>query len=203
MDVLLEIASPLIKGIFSIVGIVLSALIPVWLASRKLKNKKAVKVQLSLAESRAEKLARSAPVIQAINDLLASTNIDRVLILVAFNGVSTPKHVTATYQWRESGQKIETYKKVPIDDHYRSVLKQCDDENAVLYRLGDAPGTALDDIYQLEGVEQSYVVGVGKTQDGDVIKHDFMSYATHRPEGLTHNDMTAARLVTDLARANL
>ena len=203
MDVLLEIASPLVKGIFSIVGIVLSAFIPVLLASRKLKNKKAVKAQLSITESRAEKLGNSAPVVRAITDLLDSTNIDRVLVLVAFNGVSTPRHVTATYQWQESGQKFAAYKKVPIDDHYRSILKNCDNEKTVLYRLGDAPGTALDDIYQLEGIEQSYIVGVGKTKDGDVVKHDFMSYATHNLEGLTHKDMTAARLVTDLARANL
>lgn len=88
--------------------------------------------------------------------LLDETEIDRFLILRAWNGELSPQWTTATFQVRESTQQVYQYIHFQLDADYVERLRRTVANGSIQFDVRDTDGpSAINDVYEMEGVKSS------------------------------------------------
>jgi hypothetical protein len=138
-----------------------------------------------------------------IADLIDSTNISRFLLMKAWNGSVDPKWSTATFQIRESNQKVFNYVHVDLDADYVNRLREIMiNEYAVLY-TDNLPNSLIKSIYMNENVGSALWAMIGQREEpGGHVVHTYVSFATQNGDILDENTITQARLVVSRIKAN-
>jgi hypothetical protein len=117
----------------------------------------------------------------AIRRLIKETEIDRVLILVAVNGVDHPTHASCIWDKRDPEEDWK-YIDVPIDDDYRDRLKEAERRGYSVLITDKIQGTRIGKIYKAEGVRYSVWTSVGKRAALKTrqVAYCFCSWSTHQ-----------------------
>ena len=133
-----------------------------------------------------------------MSKLIAETEIDRILILRAWNGVLTPKWTTAVYQLREVGQIPMQFIHTGLDDDY--VARLSETKSGVHYfATKDAPPGLIKSIYEAEGVQAScwFHIDTKKGEGTDAAVITYCSFSTHTQGEVNGETQTRAALVAD------
>lgn len=131
------------------------------------------------------RLADWQPVADSIEILCRETEIDRVLILVAVNGVDTPNHATRIWEYRQDKREF-AYVDVPLDPDYVRRLMTIRDNPILHFKSVEAGNTLVGRYYEQEGVKESIWMMLGKrpyAQTGQVA-YMYTSFSTHTDEGI-------------------
>ena len=134
----------------------------------------------------------------SILDLMATTGIDRFLILRAWNGYLEPRWTTAMFQMRTEGQQPVAYVHFELDRDYVSLLREISHDNFIIVKTEELPKTSvLKDLYLSEGVTAAVIANI-VTMDGPIKgtkAQTYCSFATHHHDGLTDKEITACRVM--------
>jgi len=137
---------------------------------------------------------------QFIRDMFESdeNEVERFMVLNAWNGELDPKWTTSIFQWRRDSSEVLNYIHQSLDDDYADKLREIQSKGNVLYNVEEMEeGTVIKDIYRHEGVTsslwsfiQSDVKGTGKAVM-------YCSFATKNPEGLSENSIAQCKLLVN------
>ena len=130
--------------------------------------------------------------------LINETEVDRVLILRAWNGRLEPRWTTAVYQMREGDQAPIAYVHFELDDDYVRRIREIAQQGSTYFRVDDLPECAIRNVYHAEGVVASYwsYINSVETSDGQSTAIAYASFSTHDPDGLSEETQTKCRIVT-------
>lgn len=114
-----------------------------------------------------------------IQRLFDETNIDRFLLLRAWNGTLSPRWATATMQLRKSGQQAYSYVHVDLDSDYQGRMQEIMRRNYAVWDVEDMPDSLIKSIYQNEGVTAAMwaLIDTKKDSAGRAV-HTYISFAT-------------------------
>lgn len=173
---------------------------------RDLENELAQAEREMVSKSKAMSMPRYTSAWETIRSevtkLIDETEIDRFLILVAWNGKRDPKWVTATVQIREEGKPIEQYIDVEVDDYYRSLMLKAKDRGPTAFSVSALPDCLIKSIYESEGVEQSVWDHISSHDMPDGTREvDFCSYSSSRRGPLSPGTIIRCKLITDRLKA--
>lgn len=130
--------------------------------------------------------------------LMADTNIDRFLILRAWNGHLEPRWTSAIFQLHKQDKQILSYIHVELDKDYIDRLRQITTAGPVVFTTETASESSLiRGIYETEGVQEAMWAHVESLSvSGATTKAvTYCSFATSKPGGLDAIARTRANLV--------
>lgn len=130
--------------------------------------------------------------------VLENTNIDRWLMLVAFNGIYDPRWVSDVVQKRSQGQMPTSFRHLDVDEHYGDMLRDIQRYGHTRIVVDDMPNGMLKNIYINEGVIDSFIEHIETREDiaEGAAAITICSYATHSANGLTDEDIRHASLLS-------
>jgi hypothetical protein len=116
-----------------------------------------------------------------IERLFKETNIDRFLILRAWNGSLDPRWTTAVFQMREGDQEVVSYVHYELDVDYVSRLREISLRNTMQFNVCDLPSDSdIKHIYENEGVTAAIWSHIDTRKVGkDSSAITYCSFATH------------------------
>lgn len=128
-----------------------------------------------------------------LDDLMLNTNIDRFMILRAWNGELTPRWTTAVFQVREGTQKPIAYVHFELDNDYVERLKEIAVKKSIVFNVCDIPPSAIKSVYESEEVKASmwYHIGTNELEGSKSKAVTYCSFSTQCEEGI--NDITATK----------
>ena len=182
------------ESLISALAGVAATAIPAWFAYRA--RVRALKMQVEAREremdiqrralSRADSFVRDAAVYSQIQLLTDETEIDRVLLLTAWNGKFSPQWTTAIWQYRAGDQTQVSYIHTPLDADYQDRLRDIEEKRYRNYVVSDMPDCLTRGIYESEGVKAAAWVFLN-AQDGDDDSRQvtYMSFATHKSDQIS------------------
>lgn len=131
-----------------------------------------------------------------LRTLIDETEVDRFLILRAWNGRLSPKWTTATLQVRTEGQKIYNYVHFELDADYVSRMQQTISNGAIRFQVKDISGDSLiKDVYEAEGVVSSAWFHIAShSLDEEAKAISYCSFASH-DEPISDETMTRCRIL--------
>lgn len=132
-------------------------------------------------------------------NLIENTNLDRFIILRAWNGHLEPRWTTAFYQIREANQEPISYIHFELDGNYVNMLRDISINGSVLIKTEELPDKAdLKAIYRAEGVTTSYVVHLGSfvEKDSGSAAVTYCTWATHKEEGFSSDEVTKFKITS-------
>lgn len=142
---------------------------------------------------------------ETVDVLFESTRVDRFLILVGFNGRDYVKYASATYEQHvrrtdtaASIGAVSRYRRIEVDDHYRSILKQSETDGLVQMTTANMPDSLLKGYYEMEGVKHSALFHVHRVVDFWGPERDLILYcsmATHGAEPFDQTELTHMSLL--------
>ena len=133
--------------------------------------------------------------VNKVRKLNASTNVDRVLVLVALNGDDNPSHASVVWEHRTEGESY-SYVDVPLDQDY--VHRLLDSKSGPIhFKTKDVSGTLIGKFYGDEGVTESIWAMIGKRTSPIThqVAYKYISIATHTK---FENPKEMKRLLNDL-----
>ena len=138
---------------------------------------------------------------EEIHTLFDETELDRFLILRAFNGVESPRWTTAVLQLRKEGQKPVAYVHYELDKDYKDRLHLIQREGYDRIVTAELDECGIKYIYESEGVRDSFWAFIDKhqmthptsKQVASVIT--YCSFATMSKKGLDENTITRCRVL--------
>jgi len=139
------------------------------------------------------------PVVDAINALMLSSAVDRVLLLTAINGIQRPTHTSAVWQIRLPSNDIVPYINQPIDDDYVDRLFLMKRSRFIRFKTVDLPNSAfIKGCYLEEGVTESVWVLLGTKANADTgqLAYKYVSFSTHDERGYTDEDVRRIQVVS-------
>jgi len=115
-----------------------------------------------------------------LHALMRETEIDRFIVLRAWNGRLEPRWCTAIYQMRMAGNKPISYIHLDLDDDYRDRLRvvgQCD---YIYFDIATIPDSMIKDIYTAEEVKAALWCHLDSVvlSDGSATAVSYCSFAT-------------------------
>lgn len=131
--------------------------------------------------------------------LVDTTEIDRVLILRAWNGRLEPRWTTAVYQMRQGQQAPIAYVHFELDDDYVDRIREIVSKGFVYLVVNDMPdGVAMKDVYVSEGVTASYWSHISsiQTSDSQSTAISYVSFSTHDEAEISQKTQTLCRILT-------
>ena len=131
-----------------------------------------------------------------ISGLINTTEIDRFIVLRAWNGARRPKWTTAVLQIRESGQEPVAYIHFELDNDYIDRLAKLDGGQLNYMHVDEMQNSAIKSVYEAEGVKASLwgIIEKQPKEDGSVAI-TYCSYSTHQNEGISEETKTKCRLI--------
>lgn len=129
-------------------------------------------------------------------NLISETEIDRFLILRAWNGHLEPRWTTAVYQIRETGQKPIAYVHFELDKDYVSRLREISIANTMFFETDHIPESVIKDVYKVEGITSALWAHLHSTatlEGGQA--HTYCSFATHEGK-ISLETQTRCRILT-------
>jgi len=131
-----------------------------------------------------------------LQKLMNDTGLDRFLLLRAWNGKNDPKYTTAVIQIREGAQQPVSYVHVELDDDYIRRLIKVRKEGFIYFVVNEINDGLIKSIYQSEGVKASLWVFLSEeAQEGGSVRLTYASFATHKSEGFSNDEVTQMRLL--------
>jgi len=145
-----------------------------------------------------EFLTNWADISQDIDSLMLSTNVDRFLLLRAWNGLLEPKYTTAFYQIRQGNQKPVSYVHYELDDDYVQKLRHISKANRIYLEVDKMPDSGIKRIYDAENVKFSYWIhlkseGIPGTESKSIT---YCSFATHSEHGIEIDARTRCDVIS-------
>lgn len=128
-----------------------------------------------------------------IKDLMQNTNIDRFLLLRAWNGYLNPMWTTAVFQIRQEGQHMVSYQHFELDKDYVSRLQRIASNRVNVWRTDEmSDDCAIKAVYIAEGVSSSMWCHIDHKKLGgtESATHTYCSFATHKGD---IDDVTATK----------
>lgn len=124
--------------------------------------------------------------VSLVQGIHSTTQVDRVLILVAVNGSDDPSHASVVWELRSSGEQF-SYTDVPLDADYVHRLLNLRRDGKIRFKTKDVPGTLIGRFYEIEGVTEAVWVLAGKRTSltTSQVAYKYMSVATHDEGGFT------------------
>lgn len=131
-----------------------------------------------------------------LQTLMHDTSLDRFLLLRAWNGKNDPKYTTAVIQVREGSQQPVSYVHVELDDDYIRRLIKVRKEGFIYFVVNEINDGLIKSIYQSEGVKASLWVFLSEEEhEGGSVRLTYVSFATHKAEGFTNDEITQMRML--------
>lgn len=133
-----------------------------------------------------------------LKTLMQETEIDRFLILRAWNGSLAPRWTTAVFQMRQGAQDPISYVHFELDDDYVSRLRQIAKDGPLLIDVDHAPSSAIKDIYEAEGVTASawFHLETSTLEEAPgCAAITYCSFATHSAEKMDEKTFTRCRTI--------
>lgn len=127
-------------------------------------------------------LAEWGDTMKEIEKLMDETNIDRFLILRAWNGFLEPRWTTAVLQIRKGDQDLVSYVHFELDTDYVDRLREINRENRLVFDVADLPDDAsIKKVYELEGITCAawYQLLNQKLEGTESQAVTYCSFATH------------------------
>lgn len=132
-----------------------------------------------------------------VRKLQLRTNVDRFLLLRAWNGQCEYKWTSAFMQIRSGNEPVE-YTHLELDHDYTTRLKEVQFNGWAYYIVADLPPCSVKDIYEAEGVTAAlWILLHIQTHENGTASFTYVSYATHNPDGLTRNEIIDCRINAD------
>lgn len=131
-----------------------------------------------------------------LTKLMEQTEVDRFLILTAWNGSLAPNWTTASFQLRSGNQQYVDYIHAELDNEYREILRNLEVSSYLTYKTKDIKGL-IKDYYEAEGVVESawFFIDSKSTNDGKSRAITYCSFASHKAEGFNDGDVARCRAV--------
>lgn len=132
-------------------------------------------------------------------NLMNETELDRFLILRAWNGHLYPKWTTAIYQMREGDQKPFSYVHYELDSDYQTRLATIQNNGPLIFKTEKLPPSGIRDIYRAEGVKDSLWCHIStKTlkNRGNAKAVTYCSFSTHQESGLDSTTILRCKVLT-------
>lgn len=139
-----------------------------------------------------------ADIQREVVQLFEETNIDRFIMLRAWNGATSPKWTTAFLQLRAGVQQPYSYINVELDDDYIDRLKRAINQQHLVFRTADIVAPSLvKQIYDAEGVKSSawFHIANYDFDEGESRAIMYCSFATHSDEEIDSRTLTRARMI--------
>ena len=170
-------------------GSIIVAVIQTRNKNKLLKQSKNLKNEISFSKSSLDFglfLKDWAYLYNEITDLLENTEIDRFLILRAWNGSFDPKWTSAVMQIRQGEQEPVSYVHFELDKDYVNRLRLLDDNSLNYFKVEEIEDSAIKSVYEAEGVKASVwgLIGKQETEKGSAAI-TYCSYSTHNKEGIS------------------
>jgi len=129
--------------------------------------------------------------------LMSETNVDRFLILRAWNGYLEPRWTTAVYQIRETDQEPVSYVHFELDESYILLLRDINRTNTSYMEVESMPDSKLRDVYLAEGVQASLICHLATFQPVGTQSraHTYCTFATHSDEHLDSKTITRCSII--------
>lgn len=200
----------LITGIFTVLAAAVTG-VTTWLVGRtkvqKLEGQLSQAEHFLAAEAEAMKFehqfAASARIRDQFQALCEQTEVDRILLLIAWNGVAAPKWTKAIYQFRMGEQEVTEYIHTELDDDYRMRLVEIQDSpNGKVYRVEEmAEHSLIRQIYDAERVKSSLWVFLRARAYDDGTCYSYLSFSSHHTESISPDVRTRVRLLVNQIRS--
>jgi hypothetical protein len=129
--------------------------------------------------------------------LISETEVDRFMILRAWNGYLEPRWTTAVYQLRAAEQAPVAYVHFELDEDYVHRVKQIAKGGPISMITAELPHSEIKRVYMAEGVTASMWAHLDsfETTDGRSRAVAYCSFATHVDTLLTEKTMTRCRVL--------
>ena len=171
---MLELAAVLITGLLGLLGVIMkirgeSRIAELERLARELDA--LAKAQANEIDFRSESLALTVDVsdwsgiTNELSDLMRTSEIDRFLILNAFNGYHDPRWTTAVYQVKRGADKLMSYVHFGIDPHYVGLLKKIREAGSTAVNVSLLPDSIIRSVYLSESVLGSEWFFLGSKQN--------------------------------------
>lgn len=116
-----------------------------------------------------------------LQNFCAETGIDRFLILVAVNGATDPREVTAVYQYRPNSKDFTSYVGVQLDRDYVDKINYLKSNSSMDIDVNSLNNSLIKEIYHSEGVSYAvwHMLGTMPSPDTGQVAYKYCSFATH------------------------
>lgn len=182
------------------VGVVTAAIVG-WLASaRKTKRaNKSLKYELKL-QSRIFDFSTFVhewdSILKDVEELMEKTEIDRFLILRAWNGYNTPEYTSAVIQIRQGNQEPISYVHFQLDRDYIEKLKLIVDHGFATFVVDQMPQSFIRAVYETENIKSSlwaYLARLRIDEDHQAIT--YCSFSSKTADELDPATITRCRIL--------
>lgn len=139
----------------------------------------------------------------AVLELIRTTEVDRFMLLQAWNGYLHPRWTTAVYQIRETDQEPIAYVHLELDEYYVSRLRELVTvDRPLIFQTANMPECAIQRIYNVEGVNEALWAHLqSETMDnGRSVAVTYCSFATHA-DSLSPNTKLKCELLANRLKA--
>lgn len=132
-----------------------------------------------------------------VRDLFEKTNVDRFLLLRAWNGHSDPKWTTAFFQIRDGIHEPVSYVHFELDDDYVNRLMQIKSRGMIHFSSADLPESAIKRVYDLEKVKSSawFFLDRRTLEGTNSSAITYCSFASHSAGELSQDEITKAQII--------
>ena len=193
-------SDPLYTSIIGACAVVASATMGYLATTRQRLKKEQAENEMDLQRAALDFtgfLSEWSGVQEELEVLMRDSEVDRFLILRAWNGHLTPRWTTAIYQVRRGKQSPVQYIHFELDGDYVERLKHIDANGFMYLDVDSLPESAIKQIYSAEGVTASawyHLESLG-FQGGKSRAVTYCSFATHDESKLTEDTLTRCRIL--------
>lgn len=128
--------------------------------------------------------------------LMCETEIDRFLILRAWNGFLEPRWTTAVYQLRQGKQAPISYIHFELDEDYVIRIRKIVKDGPIVFDTANIPSGEIKRVYEAEGVTASLWAHLDsfETSDKSSKALAYCSFSTHSGE-LSPTTVTRCKII--------
>lgn len=140
-----------------------------------------------------------------LNQLMEASDIDRFLILAAWNGIEDPKWTTAIFQYRRGDQNPISYVHVELDKDYCEKLRLIRTMGEVDFSTEELMPSLIKSIYEMEGIKYSawYHINSKRLSDTGSTALRYCSFATHSDKVFSDADKINCRRIVGMLKGAL
>ena len=145
------------------------------------------------------KFSQYQKIYDAVIKLMDSSKVDRFLIFIAINGKTDLNKVTCIFQKYRNDKAeldaVQVYKGLKVDNHYVTMLKKMEIENAITLETEALEPSLIKDIYESEKVKWSRWKMIGRVSIDD--RNDVIAYcsaSTFDSNGYSKQDLLSIKL---------
>lgn len=138
-------------------------------------------------------------VAKEMSHLIATSEIDRILVLKAWNGSLDPKWTTAVYQMRDVGQEPRQYIHFELDPDYVDRLRQIVSRHSIAFTVAKIADSFIKRVYDGEGVRSSYWAHIASQSipGRNAVAINYASFSSHSADEISEDTQTRCMLIVN------